>query len=33
MAFIKEKRRDSKLKEEALVAPCGKLALEEAMDL
>ena len=30
---IKEKRGYCKLKEEALAAVCGELALEEAMDL
>jgi hypothetical protein len=30
---LKEKRRYWKLKEEALVAPCGELALEEAMNM
>jgi hypothetical protein len=30
---LKEKRRYWKLKEEALIAPCGELALEETMDL
>jgi hypothetical protein len=30
---LKEKRGYWKLKEEALIALCGKLAFEEAMDL
>jgi hypothetical protein len=30
---LKEKRRYWKLKEEALIAPCGELALEGATDL
>jgi hypothetical protein len=30
---LKEKRRYWKLKEEALIAPCGDLALEETTDL
>jgi hypothetical protein len=33
LADLKEKRRFWKLKEEALVAPCEELALEEATDL
>jgi hypothetical protein len=33
MDDLREKRRDWKLKEEALIAPCGELALEEATDV
>jgi hypothetical protein len=33
LADLKEKRRSWKLKEGALDAPCGELALEEATDL